>query len=72
MKGHTELGERPQSLQNFETEGWISANDRLDALRICAFKILDTSDTSIDKLADRDSAYVGHLNHLQWAVIPGS
>ena len=31
MKGHTELGERSQSLQNFETEGWIPANDRLDA-----------------------------------------
>lgn len=70
MERDTQLRELFQFREHLETKRWVSADNRLDSMRIRRFELFNTLDTSIDKLTHSNDANVLNLFHLQRTFIP--
>ena len=71
MERYTKLGISIQGVKDSEAERRVLADNCLDTSCIRSFKILNASNASVDELSDGNFAYLGDLNHLHWAVVPG-
>jgi hypothetical protein len=72
VKRYTKFRKSLHHLQDFDTKGWIPADQCFDTMRIASLEILHGTNPGICKLAHIHNSYSLDLFHLQRAIIPDS